>query len=265
VIDGRIGFTGGIGVWEKMRDWRDTHVEIEGPVVADMQTAFDRMWSRATGKRYIKGKSYIKRLKHLKEMGRRPKNRGDFIYETNNPVPGKRYIYYRLVDAIRGAKKNIYINTPYFVPTARLSRVLRLAAHRGVDVRIILPKSSDHPLVDLAASSYFDKMLEAGVKIFSYKGNGTNGEHTNVIIHSKTIIIDDEWSTVGTLNLDTISLLYNFEANIISTNLQFAAELSENFWTDIRQSEWLNPKDWQKRIFLQKIPQFLVRFIKKFL
>jgi cardiolipin synthase len=247
VIDGRIGFTGGIGVWERMRDWRDTHVKIEGPVVADMQAAYDRMWARATGKRYFK----------IIKKGTR--NHSDFTYETNNPMPGKRYIYYRLVDAIRGAKKSVYITTPYFVPTARLFRILRLAAHRGVDVRIIIPKSSDYPIVDLAASSYFDKLLDAGVKIFFYKGGN------DVIIHCKTAIIDNEWSTVGTLNLDTISLLYNFEANIISTNLHFAAELSDNFWADIRQSEWLDPKNWKRRIFLQKIPEFMVRFVRKFL
>jgi cardiolipin synthase len=265
VIDGRVGFTGGIGVWEKMRDWRDTHVEIEGPVVADMQAAFERMWARAIGKRYFKNAKIIKNA----QIGK--KNHGDFTYETNNPLPGKRYIYYRLVDAIRGAKKSIYITTPYFVPTARLFRVLRLAAHRGVDVRIIMPQASDHPVVDLAARSYFDKLLDAGVKIFFYiykgstgmTGKATNGD--NIIIHSKTIIIDNEWSTVGTLNLDTISLLYNFEANIISTNFHFAAELSENFWADIRQSEWLDPKDWKRRIFLQKVPEFMVRFVRKFL
>jgi cardiolipin synthase len=260
VVDGRIGFTGGIGVWEKMRDWRDTHVEIEGPVVSDMQAAFENMWSRAKGKRYFK----------IAKSGKKNKrNHGDFTYETNNPLPGKRHIYYRLVDVIRGAKKSVYITTPYFVPTARLFRVIRLAAHRGVDVRIILPKTSDHPVVDLAASSYFDKLIDAGVKIFFYKGSaGIAGKMTNgesVIIHTKTIIIDNEWSTVGTLNLDTISLLYNFEANIISTNLHFAAELSENFWADIRQSEWLDPKDWRRRIFLQKVPEFLVRFVRKFL
>jgi cardiolipin synthase len=264
VVDGQIGFTGGIGVWEKMRDWRDTHVEIEGPVVADMQAAFERMWARAIGKRYFKntGKARIGKNDNTRtNQKNNTKNHGDFIYETNNPLPGKRYIYYRLVDAIRGAKKSIYITTPYFVPTARLFRILRLAAHRGVDVRIILPKSSDHPIVDLAASSYFDKLLDAGVKIFLYKG----GNQGDIVIHSKTIIIDDEWATVGTLNLDTISLLYNFEANIISTNLHFAAELTENFWADIRQSEWLDPKDWKRRIFLQKIPEFMVRFVRKFL
>ncbi len=269
VVDGKIGFTGSIGIWEKMRDWRETHMEVEGPVVTDMQVAFEKMWNRAlkqlgdSDPRNRKPSRKEKRLQKKSEKQRRAKyakNNGEFIYETNDPLPRKRYMYYRLIDAIRNSRKSVHITTPYFVPTVKLARVLRLAAHRGVDVRIILPKVSDHPLVDLAATSYFQKMLDAGVKIFFYRGDSGHA-----MIHSKTIIVDEEWASVGTLNMDTISLLYNFEANIVSTNLHFVNELSESFWADIRQSDWLDPKTWENRIFLQKIPEFLITFIRKFL
>ncbi len=267
LIDGRIGFTGGVGVWEKLRNWRDTHLEIEGPVVSDIQAAFDAMWMRATHDKSKEEKSEHKKNRKLRKEMRRAekrkigKNGSEFSYITNNPLPGKRRIYHALVDAIRGAHESVFIVTPYFVPTRRLSRVIRLAAHRGVDVRIVVPKASDHPVVDIAARSYFQSMLEAGVKIYLYEGNAEDSG----MIHSKTAVIDGRWSTLGTLNLDTISLLYNFEANIISTNREFSAELSELFWSSLRRSDLLDRKEWENRLFLLKTPEFVVKFIRKFL
>jgi cardiolipin synthase len=85
------------------------------------------------------------------------------------------------------------------------------------------------------------------------------------MIHSKTIVIDEEWSSIGTQNLDRISLLYNFEANIISTNKWFAAELLEHFWKDISESKKVTYEAWENRIFLMKVPEFLVTFVRKFL
>ena len=267
VIDGTIGFTGGIGVWEKMQNWRDTLVEIRGPVVSMMQDEFEQMWNRALKRntpraqrdRSAKRRKRLERLQ--RKMGRKfgfekIRQENDFIYETNSPLPKQRRIYYALLDAIRGAEKNIYITSPYFVPTRVLAKLLRTSAERGLDVHIVIPAVSDHPLVDLAARSYFEHLLEAGVHIHLYKGN---------MIHSKTVIIDDVWTTVGTLNMDTISLLYNFEANLISTNARFATELKALFFEDIRQSEAVDPQVWNRRIFLQKIPEYFVRFLRKFL
>jgi cardiolipin synthase len=252
VVDGHTGFTGGIGVWEKMRTWRDMHVRIEGQVVTEMQKSFERMWARAKD---------VKVPRSEKVSGKRAaqdhlRHRAEFIYETNSPLPRRRFIYVRLIEAIRSAKKSIYITNPYFVPTNRLLRVLCLAAHRGVDVKIILPENSNHPVVDLGARSYFNKLLKAGVNIYFFQGH---------MIHSKTIVIDEEWSSIGTQNLDRISLLYNFEANIISTNKWFAAELLEHFWKDISESKKVTYEAWENRIFLMKVPEFLVTFVRKFL
>ena len=99
-------------------------------------------------------------------------------------------------------------------------------------------------------------MFDAGVKIYQYKDN---------IIHAKTAIIDDMWSTVGTLNMDTISLLHNFEANLISTNVDFIAELKTYFLDDLSKSELVDATAWKKRLFLLKVPEFLVMGIRKFL
>jgi cardiolipin synthase len=242
VVDGKIGFTGSICIWEKSKNWRDTNIMIEGLVVTDMYRAFERMWDRAQGKKLPKIK----------------KNRSsdhEFKYISNNPRPGHRRLYNHVVEAIRNSKKSINITTPYFVPTHRLSRVLKLAAHRGVDVKIIMPEWSDHSFVDLSARTFFYSMLKSGIKIYLYKGN---------MLHAKTIIIDGDWSSIGTLNMDHISLLYNFEANLITTNKKFADELSSHFNTDLLNAENITFEQWRSRYWVEKIAGFFIKFIRSF-
>jgi len=244
VIDGKIGFTGSTCISKRMERWRDTSVRIEGPVVKEMQDSFERMWTRAHGKR----------PPHLKQ--RDSKTDGEFEYVTSMPLPGKRELYSRVLEAVRGSEKSIFITVPYFVPTQKLARVLRLAAHRGVDVRLILPANSDFPTVDLGARTFFHSMLKGGIRIFLYKGN---------MIHTKSIVIDDAWGTVGTLNLDHISLLYNFEANLVTTNVRFIEELASHFEEDLKQCQEMTLEEWNRRFFVEKVATFFVKFIRIFL
>lgn len=243
VIDQRVGYTGSICVSDSMKNWRDTNVRLEGSVAGEMHNAFERMWKRAT---------------KAKDLPRRKFARdGEFKYITNYPSPGRRHIYSELIEALRNARKYVYITTPYFVPTHRLLRVIKLAAHRGVDVRVILPERTDHyPTMDLAARSYFQTLLESGARIFLYKGN---------VIHSKTAVIDGDWATVGSMNLDSVSLLYNFEANVVSNNSKFAEELAAHFVHDLQESKEVTLKEWQSRFFLERIPEFLIRIVSRFL
>ena len=243
VIDGEVGFTGSICIDKKMQSWRDTNVRVEGPVVHDMQKSFERMWDRADGKK----------LRRIKKPVR---SDPEFAYITNNPLPRGRYLYHHLTEAVRHARKYIYITTPYFVPTRRLARVLRLAAHRGVDVKIILPKDTDHPLVDMCGKTFFNAMLTSGVKIFFYEGE---------ILHAKTAVIDGDWATVGTMNLDSISLLYNFEANIVSTNSKFAEELASHFVYDLQSTREVTLAEWKSRYWVEKFAGFFLRFVRDLL
>ena len=242
VIDEKVGYTGSMCVYEPMKSWRDTNLRVEGLVVNEMHNAFDRMWARAT-----KNKHFPRRIKARDH---------EFKYITNYPAPRRRDIYSELVEAIRHARKYIYITNPYFVPTHRLVRILRLAARRGVDVRIIIPERSNYFAVDLGARSYFNTLLSSGIKIFLYTGN---------LIHAKTAVIDGEWATVGTMNLDRISLLYNFEANMVSRNGKFAEELAALFVRDLAESKEVNPSEWKKRFFIEKIPEKLIILVRKFL
>jgi len=243
VIDGQIGYTGSICIRDSMKDWRDTNARFEGLVVRETQNAFDRMWGRAKN-----DKPLPKRV-HASDH--------EFSYITNYPSPGRRHVYSQLIDAIRIARNYIYITTPYFVPTHHLLRVIKLAANRGVDVQIILPERTDHyPTLDYAARSYFSALLESGVRIFLYEGN---------IIHGKSTTIDGEWTTVGSMNLDSASLLYNFEANIVTTNTKFAEELAAHFVRDIQHSREIRLEEWRKRFFTEKLLERLIRLVKKFL
>ncbi|MCX6716163.1 MAG: phospholipase D-like domain-containing protein [Candidatus Taylorbacteria bacterium] len=247
VIDEKIGYTGSMCVKDSYRDWRDTNARFEGTVVEQMQNAFDRMWARADDKKHLPF-----RVTHRDT---------EFEYVTNNPTPGKRHLYRRLVDAIRNAEHYVYLTTPYFVPTQRLARVIKLAAHRGVDVRLIIPDRTNHFLaLDLGAMSFFSTLLESGVRIFLYPSNG--GE---TLIHSKAGIIDGEWSTIGSLNLDHVSLLYNFEANIVSSNSKFAEELAAHFVRDMNICKEVNAAEWHDRFFLEKLPEYAIKLVRKFL
>jgi cardiolipin synthase len=242
VIDEKIGYTGSMCVNDRMKNWRDTNLRIEGSIVSEMQNAFDRMWARALDQKPLP--------KRWKARHR------EFRYITNYPVPGRRHLYNDLVESIRHARKYIYITTPYLVPTRRLSRVLRLAAHRDVDVKIIMPGVSNHPFIDLAARTFFSSMLSSGVKIFLYQSEN---------IHGKTAVIDDDWASVGTMNMDAISLLYNFEANIVSISAKFAEEMAAHFVHDLQNAKEITLAEWEGRSFLQKWLEFPARLVRKFL
>jgi cardiolipin synthase len=244
VIDDKIGYTGSICIADSMKNWRDTNVRLEGAIVPWMQYAFDKMWAKALDRRFP---STPPRLPRDPE----------FSYVTNSPTPGKRQLYQDIIEAIQSARKYIYITTPYFVPTHRLLRVLKLAAHRGVDVKIILPEKSDHyPALDLGARSFFNTLFDSKIRVFLYGEN---------IIHSKSIVIDGYWATVGSLNLDIAALRYNYEANIISTNGKFVGELASHFNKDLADSNEVDPLQWKNRFFLEKIPEILIRLVRNLL
>lgn len=242
VIDSKTGYTGSICVDDHFKNWRDTNVRLEGPVVKEMETAFEQMWSRAQ--------------KSSKIPFHASPRYAEFKYLTNYPAPGRRLVYTELLRAIRQARDYVYITTPYFVPTHRLVRTLKTAAENGVDVRLIVPERSDHYAVDLGARAFFKTLLQSGVRIFLYSGN---------MIHSKAAVIDGDWATVGSMNLDSASLLYNFEANIVTYNEKFASEITDHFTSDLEDSKEVNLKEWQSRFFLEKIPEMLMHLVRKFL
>ncbi len=244
IVDSVIGYTGGVGIWDKMSDWRDTHVRVKGPVVAEMMTAFETMWAVAG-----EGKRLMKFTEASVPTGR-------FHFLTSAPRTHQRFIYHDLIEAIRSAEHYIYLTTPYFIPDHRLLRVLRLAVRRRVDVRLLVPQASDVFLADIAASSYFKTLLKGGIRIYRYRGK---------TLHVKAGVIDDKWGTVGSANLDNFSLRYNYEGNLVSANEEFIAELKGHFMTDLKQTRELLRSEWNQRPFIQKLKERLIWPLRKLL
>lgn len=238
IVDSKVAFTGGVCFEAYMRDWRDTAVKIEGSIVLDMEKSFEIMWRRAELKTH-------KRERRTEVSFEKP-----FVFMTSSPFPRKRYLYYELLKRLKRAKVEVKLTTPYFVPNHRLLRALRSAARRGVSVSLLIPEKGDHPIVDLAASTYFESLLKVGVKIFLT---------SSPFNHTKAGTIDGEWGTIGSLNLDYVSLRYNFEANIVTIDKNFVSELDSHFLVDVSKARQLNREEWEKRSWHVKLREYLIR------
>lgn len=202
VIDGTIGFTGGINITDDQSArtngqtaWRDTSVEIRGEAVQGLQRTFLENWNFASNEK--------KTGKELDAYFPEPRGRGDRLVQiiASGPDDGRRGIEAFFIASIGSAQKRVWLTTPYFVPNEPLHSAIVLAAMRGVDVRIILPHQTDSRAVDLASATFHDALLRAGVRIYIYGPP---------MLHAKTSIIDDV-GVIGSANLDDRSLRLNFE------------------------------------------------------
>jgi cardiolipin synthase A/B len=236
IIDRTEAYTGGVGISKIMEDWRDTHVMVTGSVVHHFEIAFERMWDRTAQR------------KRLVRVPTPPVLTGTMALFTNAPYRHQRFIYYQMLDALRRAENYVYLSTPYFVPDRKLFRALRRAVKRGVDVRLLLPRHADSPFVDLASRSYYWLALRNGVKLYRY---------TPSFMHAKTMVVDDEWATVGSSNLDNLSLLLNYEANLICIEKDFVKTLRKHFEADLKEAEQLTSDGWHSRPLGYKLLELL--------
>lgn len=244
IVDGVYGFAGGVGVRATMAGRRDTHVRLHGPVVDEIAAAFERSWSMTAAGKRIFGFS-------------RPfTTTSEFMLLTNSPKFKQRFTYWTLVRMFRGARKYIYITTPYFVPDWRIFRALKGAARRGVDVRVMVPNSPDWRLVRFGNSSFYSRAMKSGIKIFEF------GPEFN---HAKTCVIDDSWACVGSTNMDSLSLLFNYEADIASTNKRFIEEMKWQFIEDSKRTTLIEYLAWHHRPFWHKLVEQLVRPLHRFM
>ena len=225
IIDGVEGWTGGVGLSTFMHSWRDTHLMVTGTVVSQMQDSFNKLWMMAR-----RGKHSISLLL--------PKEESEMQFLSNAPKRHQRYIYYAILDAVKSAEKHIYLTTPYFVPNRKLFRALKRAVRRGVVVKLLVPKSSDLRLVDLACQSYFWLTLRAGIKIFQYEPT---------MMHAKTIAVDGKWGMVGSCNLDNLSLILNYEDSLIVKDEKFVSDLEKHFEEDLKNAPELTQEVWHNR------------------
>ena len=254
VIDGYIGYTGGINIGDeylgknkKFGYWRDTHIRLQGSSVYMLQMIFLTDWYYTT-KEILLTKSFFPKMRQL----------GNSMVQVvaSGPDSDWEAIHYAYFSAICQAKKSIYIETPYFIPDESLLKALKSAALSGVDVRIIFPKIADHKIVNTASYSYFSDILKSGGKVYLY---------TKGFIHSKVIIIDDKIASTGSANMDLRSFMLNFEINAFIYDKNIIDIMTKDFLEDMKNSEDLKIEDFNNRSMTKKLKESIARLFSPIL
>ena len=250
IVDGTIGFTGGINVADryihgkpKIGPWRDTHLQITGDAVATMQVIFAADWYFVINEN-LAGEEYFPPL--TEEIGT------PVQISASGPDSDWENIEQAYFSAILNARKYVYITSPYLMPPLTIVSALKTAALSGVDVRIIIPEKSDAITPKWCSFSYVEQFLEAGIKIYFYQTG---------FIHSKTLMIDDVFSTIGTTNLDFRSLQTNFEINAFIYERKFSRLLVKYFINDLRNSREIKLSEWTKRPWHFKLRESLAHIV----
>lgn len=248
VIDGRIGFTGGINVADRYIQgtsfgrWRDLHLRIEGDAVNMLQAIFMTDWYFVSGKERLSDEKYFPKS--------RVQRRSPMQIASSGPDSDWASIMQAFFAAISRARRSIYISTPYFLPNQAVLTALKVAALSGIDVRIILPSRSDSKIVYWATRSYIGEMLDAGIKVYFYC-KGFN--------HTKLLIVDDNFCSVGSANMDIRSFEDNFEVSAIMYDPRITAELRKLFLTDIEDSERITRGRWLDRPTIHAVYESVAR------
>ena len=247
VIDGRIGFVGGMNLAERYLKgvpwgiWKDIMMQVEGKAVYGLQMTFLTDWY-ATDHSLITSSSYFPQME----------DKGTSLMQvvTSDPVGEWKDIMQGLLIAITSAQKYVYIQSPYLLPTEPILLALKTAAAAGVDVRIMIPEKSDSRMVHWGTMSYLQELMEAGIKIYMYQKG---------FLHSKLIVCDDCLSSVGSTNMDFRSFEHNFEINAFMYDKTSALMLKDIFLSDQKDAKLLHLKEWRMRPWSQKVKESVIR------
>jgi cardiolipin synthase len=261
VVDGRIAFTGGVNISDtyssapgKRRKqkpgeddkptvgWRDTHIRIEGPVVAEFQKLFMETWARQKGGRLAE-RDYFPKLKA----------QGDEMVRAigSTPADPASLIYLTLLSAITHAELEVHLTIAYFAPDPQLLKALIDAARRGVEVSLVLPDYTDSWPIFHLGRSYYTKLLKGGVRIYERRG---------AVMHAKTACIDRVWSSIGSTNTDWRSFLHNDEINAVILGRGFAAQMNAMFANDVAESQPIVLERWRDRSWWNRAKEWMARF-----
>lgn len=243
VVDGQVGFTGGVGIADQWagdaqdpKHWRDTHFRIEGPVVAQLQAAFMENWIEITG-RVLHGEAYFPPLA--------PAGSHTAQFFVSSPGGGGERMQLMYLLSIAAAAKRLRISASYFVPDDVEVRALADAARRGVRVQIILPGAQiDSEIVRRASRASWGELLRAGVEIYEYQPT---------MYHCKVMIVDGLWVSVGSTNFDSRSFSVNDEANLNILDPDFAREQERIFAEDLKRARRISLEQWQSRPWTEKV------------
>ncbi|ERI91690.1 putative cardiolipin synthetase [Clostridiales bacterium oral taxon 876 str. F0540] len=261
VIDGRVGFVGGINIGDeylgkgKLGYWRDTHMMVKGDFVIGLQASFldDYFTIKRTDGEYFINKN------EAKQYFPEPLKSNKQIMQLVRSGPDSEFpaIMQGILKMITMAKKNIYITTPYFVPTESIMEALKIAALGGIDVRIIFPGKYDHILVYYASRTYLAELIKCGARIYFYSNDS--------FIHSKVMTIDGKIATVGTANMDIRSYELNYEINAVIYDDNKTSELDKQFFEDLKRSKELFVEDFEATPKLNKALEATARVFSSLL
>jgi cardiolipin synthase len=239
VVDGEIAFVGGYNIGSAYAtQWRDTHLRVSGPSAWELENAFIDFWNQ-----------------HRAPTQPALPEHGSTLWEPSLRV--HRNVPTQLIYPIRGmyleavdrARERISITQPYFIPDRAMRRALLAAARRGVDVRVLVPAVSNHVLTDWLSRGFYSTLLDGGVTIWRFE---------NAMIHAKTMTIDGRWSTIGTANIDRLSLTGNYEVNVELFDRGVAEHLERMFATDLSNATELTAAEWSRRGIPAKLTERLL-------
>lgn len=253
VIDGKVGFMGGMNVADryikgvKTGIWRDNHIKVEGKAVAGLQTSFIIDWNYAR-KEFLSDDLYFPDIE--------PKGKQLIQFATSGPMGQYKSIHLGIIQAFYNAKEYIYIQTPYFVPTDLLMSAIQTAAMRGIDVRLMIPRHSDTTFVHIATMSFIQDLLDSGVNVYLFEAG---------FLHSKMMVIDDSLTITGSANMDVRSFEHNFEIDAFIYEREAAEESCNIFKSDMQMASLLLPDEWSKRSNFSKFTESIVRLFSPLL
>ncbi len=230
LVDGQRGFVGGLNVGDEylglkppLAPWRDTHLELRGPALADLQRSFSEDWHWVTGE-------WPPQMEVAAASGD-----AHTMIASTGPADHQESCSLFFVGAIQAARKRLWLTSPYFVPDQAVMSALRLAVYRGVDVRILIPARPDHRMVFLASGLHAHKAVRAGIRMYRYQPG---------FIHQKVMLIDDDTAAVGSMNLDSRSFRLNFEISALNVDCAFAAEVEAMLQQDFARAIEVTPSDY---------------------
>jgi len=257
VVDGRVGYTGGFGLadyWlgdgHHEDQWRETNVRFEGPTVGALQAAFAAGWAEATGE-LLTGDMFFPKSSFA-DIGDVQAGLMHSIPSTGS-TPAERF----LALSIAGAQKTLYISNSYFVPGDSFMQLLLADAHRGVDVRVLTVSSkTDVKTTWYAGRTYYEKLLEGGVKVYEYQPT---------MMHAKTLVVDGMWSAIGSMNFDNRSLSFNNESLLVALDRKVGAQMDSVFMDDLKWSKEIKLEEFRKRPLSGKILEWGAQKLRRVL
>ncbi|NOK05675.1 MULTISPECIES: cardiolipin synthase ClsB [Myxococcus] len=251
VVDGEVAFTGGVNIsahWapaESGAAWRDDVLRIEGPAVHELERCFSATW-----RMMFQGR-FHRLTRRLERLHNPPPRHGAVGLAV---LSSRRSIHRAYLHAIRRARRSVLVAAAYFIPDRRMVMALREAARRGVEVHLLLNARSDHPILEFMARAFYERLLGAGVRIFEWQRG---------VLHAKTAVVDGVWGTIGSFNLERLSLAFNHEVNAVFADRRLGQQLEDSFRTDCGDCREVTLAEFRRRPLWQKLLERALSLLRK--